>query len=68
VDCYVDGDWSAGAKNHLDVCSQMNAADGPTNWMNEYLLQKNFVVDANWKGFRDIDFKQQRMDYGNAPV
>lgn len=33
--------------------------DGPLEWMNEYLEQHKNLAPDNWKGYRDLDMRQQ---------
>ena len=41
-----------------------NPLDGPLRWLSEYLESNKSLAPDNWKGFRDLEKKQEVPEFG----
>lgn len=53
-DAYVKGDWSLALICFNDVNDTTSGGDGPARFLLSKMEEHDFVVPADWKGFRDV--------------
>jgi len=63
LDSYIDGDW-VNSQSNLRNCEMTNPLDGPLRWLSEYLESNKSLAPDNWKGFRDLEKKQEVPEFG----
>ena len=61
---YIDGDW-VNAASHLGTASLQSPRDGPVRWLIKYLEGNKNLCPEGWKGYRDLDQKQQAPEFDN---
>ena len=69
LDSYIDGDW-VNAQSNIQTAQTVNIADGPMKWMTDYMESSKNLAPENWKGFRDLDMKQQapQENFGTTAI